>query len=122
MYDTWEKYKDRTKGFAIRVIHLYKSLPNDKVYNIIGGQLLRSATSVASNYRAACRGRSQQERYSKLCIVVEEADESLFWLELILEINLFKKEKLIDLLSESEAILKIMNTAKHNAAPPKKMY
>ncbi len=122
MYDTWEKYKDRTKNFAIRIIQLYKSLPNDKVYNIIGGQLLRSATSVASNYRAACRGRSQQERYSKLCIVVEEADESLFWLELILEINLFKKEKLIDLLSESEAILKIMNTAKHNAAPPKKMY
>jgi four helix bundle protein len=122
MYDTWEKYKDRTKAFAIRVIQLYKSLPNDKVYNIIGGQLLRSATSVASNYRAACRGRSTAERYSKLCIVTEEADETLFWLELIAEINIFKKEKLTDIINEAEAILKIMNTAKYNASPPKKMY
>ena len=74
-----EQLKRRTKAFALRVIRLYQSLSNNTESQIIGKQLLRSATSVAANYRAACRSRSNAEFYSKISIVIEEADESLFW-------------------------------------------
>ena len=76
--DFAEKIKTRTKQFALETIKLYKHLPKDYEAKMIGKQLLRSATSVAANYRAVCRARSDAEFYSKLCIVVEEADESLF--------------------------------------------
>ncbi|MCQ2975452.1 MAG: four helix bundle protein [Bacteroidales bacterium] len=75
---------------------------------MIGKQLLRSATSVAANYRAACRARSTNEFYSKICIVIEESDESLFWIEMLSDAQIVKHEMLTNLLQESEEILKIM--------------
>ena len=78
-----EVLKQRTKDFALRIIRLFQALPKTDEARIIGKQLLRSTTSVASNYRAACRARSDAEFFSKISIVVEEADETLFWLELL---------------------------------------
>ncbi|MBR5957895.1 MAG: four helix bundle protein, partial [Salinivirgaceae bacterium] len=75
---------------------------------VIGKQLLRSATSVGANYRAACRARSDNEFLSKISIVIEEADESEFWIELLIESNIIPKERLADLLQEAEEIVKIM--------------
>jgi four helix bundle protein len=75
--------KTRTKDFAREVVKLCRKLPNDREGRLIGDQLFRSGTSVASNYRAACRGRSRAEFISKLAIVEEEADETLFWLEIL---------------------------------------
>lgn len=73
----------RTKQFALRIIKLFQALPKTDEARIIGKQLLRSATSIAANYRSTCRSRSGKEFFSKLSIVIEEADESMFWLELL---------------------------------------
>ena len=81
-------FKRRTKQFALRVIELVDALPKKSTANVIGRQLLRSATSVGANYRAACRGRSTADVISKLAIVEEEADESMYWLELLVEANI----------------------------------
>ena len=77
-----EEFKKRTKQFVLRSIKLFQSLPQTEEARIIGKQFLRSSSSVGSNYRAVCRARSKAEFYAKLSIVVEEADESLFWLEI----------------------------------------
>jgi four helix bundle protein len=82
-----EDLKKRTKQFALRVLKLVAALPNNVQGRAVGGQLVRAGTSVASNYRAACRGRSKAEFVAKLGIVVEEADESAFWLELIIKVR-----------------------------------
>ena len=103
-----EGLKLRTKQFALRVIKLFQSLPKYGEAQVIGKQLLRSATSVAANYRASCRARSSNEFVSKISIVVEEADESLFWMELLMESNIIKPEKLSLLYQENEEIVKIM--------------
>lgn len=76
--------KNRTKQFALRIINLYKALPNENVAQIIGKQLLRSGTSVGANYRAACLGKSKADFVAKLGIVQEEADECIYWIELLL--------------------------------------
>ncbi len=86
--DFASKFRNRTKTFAIFVIKFSRLLPKSREVNIICNQLIRSSTSIASNYRAACRARSAKEFYAKLCIVVEEADESVFWLELLSELKL----------------------------------
>lgn len=109
---TAEELKIRTKQFAIRNINLVRSLPKTEEARIIGRQLLRSATSVGSNYRAACRARSNDEFYSKISIVVEEADETMFWHELLLEAEIVKKEKLSDLMREANEIIAIMTKAR----------
>jgi len=109
-----EAFKLRLKQFALRVIKLYQALPKSGEAQVIGKQLLRCATSVAANYRASCRARSGKEFYSKLSIVVEEADETLFWLELLLDAELFTKNKLNPIMSESLEILKIVSTARKN--------
>jgi len=83
--------RERTKAAALRIIALYQNLPRTGEADVIGKQLLRAATSVAANYRAACRGRSAAEWYAKLCICVEEADESLFWLELLGDAGIIPK-------------------------------
>ena len=80
--------KNRTKQFAKQIIILCRNLPKNREGRLIGNQIFRSGTSVAANYRAACRGRSKAEFISKLAIVEEEADETLFWLELIKEMNI----------------------------------
>lgn len=110
-----ERLKERTKDCALRIIRLYQDLPKTTEAQIIGKQLLRSGTSVAANYRAACRGRSNAEFYSKISIVIEETDESLFWMELLYEANIMKKERLADLIKEAEEILKILVTARKNS-------
>ncbi len=101
-----EELKQRTKLFALEIISLYRRLPKTDESRIIGKQLLRSATSVASNYRAACRARSDNEFYAKLSIVVEEADETTFWLELLSESKIVEiEEKLMQEISEILAIV-----------------
>lgn len=112
-----EQMNVRLKKFALRVIKLFQSLPKTDEARIIGKQLLRSGTSVAANYRAACRAGSGNEFYSKISIVVEEADESLFWFELLTEAEIISVERMKDLMQEAEEIVKIMSTARKNAQP-----
>lgn len=105
----------RTKTFALRVIKLVNALPNNIAGRKIGDQLMRSGTSVAANYRAACRGRSKAEFIAKLGIVEEEADESALWMELIIESELLKKNLVENLLQEAVEITKIMAASKISA-------
>ena len=109
-----EEFKVRLKQFALRIIKLFQALPKTSEAQIIGKQLLRSGTSVAANYRAACRARSGRDFFSKLSIVVEEADETLFWLELLLDAEMFSEKKLQPIMAESLEILKIVSTARKN--------
>jgi len=108
-----EAFKQRTKRFALDIVMLFQKLPQTDEARVMGRQLLRSATSVAANYRAACRARSAAEFYSKISIVVEEADESLFWLELLLESKIMEVVKINPLLQEAEELVKITNTIRH---------
>ncbi|WP_242056860.1 MULTISPECIES: four helix bundle protein [Oscillatoriales] len=108
--------KTRTKEFAKRVINLCRKLPETREGQLIGNQLFRSGTSVGANYRAACRGRSRAEFIAKLGIVLEEADESLYWLEILAETEIVKPELLMSLMSETKELVAIfvasLNTAK----------
>jgi len=99
-----EDLKKRTKEFALGILKLVAALPDTVQGKTIGGQLVRSGTSVASNYRAACRGRSRAEFIAKLGIVEEEADESAFWLELIIEGELLKESDVQPLLDEANEL------------------
>ena len=93
--------KGRTKEFAKRIIKLCRSLPNNREGRLIGNQLFRFGTSVAANYRAACRSRSKAEFIARLGIVEEEADESLFWLEIVAEMEIMSKNLLEVLMKEN---------------------
>ncbi len=108
--------KKRTKEFAKRIIHLCRKLPPTDEARLIGKQLFRAGTSVGANYRAACRGRSRAEFASKLGIVLEETDESLYWLEIIVETNMMKADLLQPLMEEANQLVAIfvssLNTAK----------
>src|SRR3972149_4628840 len=95
-----EELKARTRQFALRVIHLAESMPRAKTADVLSRQLLRSATSVGANYRAACRARSRADFISKIAIAEEEADESLYWLELISDSGLVKADRLAGLIKE----------------------
>lgn len=108
MSDFSDAFKNRTKQFAIAIIKLSKSFPKTEEAFIIKKQLLRSAFSVASNYRAVCRGRSDAEFFSKLSIVVEEADEVVFWLELLNESEVLVGEEINKNLKEANEILSIV--------------
>ena len=113
---TAEIMKDRTKKFAKQIILLCRKLPKNREGNLIGNQIFRSGTSVASNYRAACRGRSKAEFIAKMGIVEEEADETIFWLEVIEEVEIFNKDSISSLMQECNEILSIVvssiNTAR----------
>ena len=100
-----DQLRRRTKQFALPVIRMVESLPRGRAADTIGGQLIRSGTSVGSNYRAACRARSPAEFCAKLGIVEEEADESVFWMELLVEAGLIKQSRLADLLQEANEIV-----------------
>ena len=102
-----EAMKARTKQFALRIVRLFRSLPRAEEARVIGKQLLRSGTSVGANYRAVCRARSKREFISKISVVVEEADESVFWLELLVEAEIMSKAKLAALHNEAEQLLAI---------------
>lgn len=108
--------KQRTKQFALRVIRLVESLPRNRTAEVIGRQLLRSGTSVGANYRAACRAKSRADFISKMGTVEEEADESLYWMELLIEAGIVKQELLAPLMQEADELLAItvasINTAR----------
>jgi len=89
---TTDEMKARTKSFALRIIKLVESLPSNRTADVVGKQLLRSGTSVGANYRAACRAKSNADFIAKMGTVEEEADESAFWLEVIVESGLVKEE------------------------------
>jgi four helix bundle protein len=108
--------KERTKQFALRVLKLVDALPNSKSGRAIGGQLVRSGTSVGSNYRAACRGRSRAEFIAKIGVVEEEADESAFWLELIIEHKLLKESLVKALWIEASELIAIMAASRISAS------
>ncbi len=95
----------RTRLYALRVIDLVESLPRGRSADVIGNQLLRCATSVGANYRAACRPRSYADFIAKLGIVEEEANESPYWLDLLAESGLIARERLTDLMTEADEIL-----------------
>ncbi len=99
--------KQRTKDFAKEIIELCRNLPNNREGRLIGDQIFRSGTSVAANYRSACRARSRAEFISRLSVVEEEADETLFWLEVIMEMKIFQYSKLDALMKENDEILAI---------------
>ncbi len=101
----------RTKQLALRVIRLVESLPANRTCDILGKQLLRSATSVGANYRAACRAKSTADFINKLAIVEEEADESIYWLELLVESGHLKAILASDLLSEFDEVVSIVVAA-----------
>lgn len=102
-----DAFKVRTKAFALRVIHLVDALPGDPVSYTLGRQLLRAGTSVAANYRAAVRGRSPADFIAKMGIVEEECDESLFWMELLVESHRLRAERVSALMREGSEILAI---------------
>jgi four helix bundle protein len=117
---TAEELKDRTKQFALRVMHLVDALPNTTKGRAIASQLVRSGTSVAANYRAACRGRSQAEFISKIGVVEEEADETALWLELIVADKLLPEKKTAALLKEANELVAIMAASYISASRSKR--
>jgi len=100
--------KKRTKEFAKEIIRLCRKLPNNQEGRLIGNQTFRSGTSVAANYRSACRAKSKADFIAKLAIVEEEADETLFWLELIAEIGTLGRKILDPLMKEADELIAII--------------
>ena len=111
-----DNLKDRSKKFALRVIRLVDSLPKTLAARTIGGQMIRSGTSVAANYRAACRARSNADFIAKMGIVEEETDESAFWIEFLVDAEIVKMTLVADLLDEAHQLTAIwvssINTAR----------
>ena len=107
-----EELKQRTKHFALRVMTLVDHLPRNRKGRVLGDQLLRSATSVAANYRSACRARSTAEFIAKLGTVLEEADESALWMELMIEGAVLTESEVGPLLTEANELAAIMFSAR----------
>jgi four helix bundle protein len=107
-----EAFKKRTKKFVVDNIKFFRTLPKTEEAKIIGRQLLRSSSSVGANYRAVCRARSKAEFHSKLSTVVEEADESAFWMEVLIEADVVNENDLSILLKEANEILKITSASR----------
>ncbi len=99
--------KNRTKQYSLRVIRLVRVLPSDKVADVIGKQLLRAGTAVGANYRSACRAKSQADFINKIHIAEEEADESIFWMELLIEGKIVEDILLKELMKEANELLAI---------------
>jgi four helix bundle protein len=110
-----ERMRRRTKAFALDAIRFVQTLPKSEEARVIGRQLLRSATSVAANYRAAGRARSKAEFVAKIGIVVEEADESILWLELLAEAAIIPTQKVAPLLQEANQILAMFVASRRTA-------
>jgi len=108
---TKEELKNRTKKFALSIIKLVENLPQSRAGNTIGNQIIRSGTSVAANYRTACKARSSADFISKITVIEEECDETLFWLELMLESGLVKKERLEPLIKEADELTAIFTAS-----------
>jgi four helix bundle protein len=114
-----EALRDRTKKFAMRVIRLFQYLPRSTEAQVLGKQLLRAATSVGANYRAAGRARSKAEFVAKIGIVVDEADETIFWLECLMESGIVKPDLLRDLLAEANELVAIFAASQRTARQSK---
>jgi four helix bundle protein len=99
------EFKERTKRVGLRVVRLVESLPPNRTADVLGRQLLRSGTSVGANYRAACRGRSRKDVIAKLGIVEEEADETVYWLEMLVDAGIVPEPRLGDLIAEVNEIV-----------------
>jgi four helix bundle protein len=112
---TTDELKARTKEFALRVIRLVDALPTSVKGRAIANQIMRSSTSVAANYRAACRARSRAEFIAKIGVVEEEADETAFWLDLIIDSKIRSKTQIEPLLKEAGELVAIM-AASHKSA------
>lgn len=110
-----EALKIRTKQFALNVIKLVENFPQNKTGDIIGRQLIKSATSVGANYRSACRAQSLVHFISKISIVEEEADESLYWLELAVESKLANQETILNLAKEANELTAIFSASRNTA-------
>ena len=113
--DKHQQLKDRTKAFALRVIKMSDALPKTRAANVITNQILRSVTSMAANYRAVGRARSKAEFVSKLGIVVEEADETVFWLEMLADSGIVSREKMSDMLDEANQLMLIFSASRRTA-------
>lgn len=113
-----EQLKDRTKNFALEVIKLVEQLPKGRATDIIGKQLIRSGTSVGANYRAASRAKSPADFISKMGIVEEEADEAMYWMELLVESGSLRSDQVVPLVKEANELLAItvssIKTARSN--------
>ncbi len=109
--DKAAELKRRTKTFAIRIVNLFRSLPYSPDAQTLGKQLLRSGTSVGANYRAVCRARSQAEFIARMGVVMEEADEAVFWLELLAETGVVSPARTEDLLKEANELVKIFGAS-----------
>ena len=105
-------FANRTKKLAVSIINELSNLPYSDKVSVIRKQIFRSSSSIAANYRAMCRARSNKEKYAKLCIVVEEADETVFWLEIIEEIKMTNIDLIKNLKNEAEEILKVTSSYK----------
>jgi four helix bundle protein len=118
------KFRVRTRQFAINLCKMLNKPQNGESNRVIVKQIIRSGTSVASNFYAATRARSKGEYYSKLCIVVEECDETFFWLDLLKDAEFMREEQILELYKETEELLKVFSTTKKNLKsklnPPKK--
>jgi four helix bundle protein len=118
----YQDLQQRTKVFAVRVIKLVRFLQKDAIGRVIGnGQLLRSGTAVAANYRSACRSKSPKDFISKISTVVEEADETQFWLEILVETAIVEYELVKDLVKEAGELTAIMTASKNSAAKNQKL-
>ena len=100
-----QQFKQRTKQLGLRVIKIVEALPQNRTNDIIGRQILRSATSIGANYRAACRARSTADMIAKRAIVEEESDETLYWLELLAESGAMNESRIADIVRETDEIL-----------------
>jgi four helix bundle protein len=113
-----DELKRRTKDFALRIIRLVESLPRSRSADVIGQQILRSATSIGANYGAACKARSRADFISKITVAEEEADESQYWLDLLADSGLARRDQLSNLMKESRGLTAIFTasgkTAKRN--------
>ena len=110
-----EQMKQRTKDFALRIIRLVQAMPRSVEGRALAAQIVRSGTSVGANYRAACRGRSRAEFIAKLGIALEEADETAWWLELIIESQMLKRMRVQPLLEEANELAAIFNQGRETA-------
>ena len=112
---TTDELKARTKQFALRVVTLVEVLPDSVRGRVIADQITRSATSVGANYRATCRARSRAEFIAKIGVVEEEADETDFWLELIIESKIRRAKQILPLLNEANEFVAIMAASRKSA-------
>jgi len=112
MSDSPELLRTRTKNFAVRIVRLFQALPRNDEARVLGKQLLRCGTAVAANYRAAGRARSRAEFIAKMGIVLEEIDESVFWLEMLVDTNIVPAERMREIIHESNELVKIFSAAR----------